>query len=158
MNKIELVQFIKNLVSDTVRLKNKHIDLHDIPINYACVFAHNSIEYEELYKVALEMGKIVHSTEMGDIFHIEPIITAAGTLQLLKIRKPDANKPGRGYADFTVPNYELFKEKYLSNPNFKLTDRGDYEMIGLKDSEFDVAVYFMNPPMDEKLGICQVTK
>lgn len=153
MNKAELILCIKDIIADAVKLKNKYTDLYDISVNYACIFAHSEAEYSELYELAQSLGNVVHKTEMGDIFMIEPIQSVAGMLYLLKVRKPDPAKTGRGYADLTVPDYNVFKKKYLNNPAFKLTDRGEYEMIGLKDAEFDVAVYFMNPPMDKMLGI-----
>ena len=153
MNTTELTSFLKQLISDATILKNKYTDLVDIKVNYACVFAHDEIEYKQLNGTASQMGKIIKETEMGYLFHIDPFTTKAGKLQLIKIRKPDPTKTQRGYVDFTVPDYPIFKSKYLSLPNFKLTQRDDYEMIGLADATFDVLVYFAYPPMDKQLGL-----
>lgn len=73
---------------------------------------------------------------------------------LLKIRKPDPTRPERGDADFTLRDYNSFKEKYLKDAeHFKLIDRGNFEMIELKDPKFDVRSYFSNIPLTVQLGI-----
>ncbi len=153
MSFYEIVDFTKLLVSDAVKLKNKYTLLHNIPANYACVFAHAEEEYQQLKNALDANGKVVRETEMGNIYQVKAFATIAGKLQLIKIRKPDGKKPERGYADFTVPNYEAFKREYLHLPNFKLTQRTGYEMIGLSDTEFDVRVYFAFPPLDVQLGL-----
>ena len=76
-----------------------------------------------------------------------------GDLRLLKIRKPYPTHPERGNADFTVSDYQNFKKENLAKKNFKLIKREDFEMIELTDPDFNVRVYFSNPPTDKKFGI-----
>ena len=45
----------------------------------------------------------------------------------------------------TWSNISEFKEKYLSQKEFKLIMRENFEMIELIDPQFDVRVYFSNP-------------
>jgi len=153
MNNSDIIKFIQNLVVDAVNLKNKYVHLHDISINYACIFTHSDEEYKILNKLGYKMGSVVRETTMGSIFHIEPIDTIAGQMQLLKIRKPDPKKFERGYVDFTVPDYNSFKNKYLPSKEFHLIKRPDYEILGLSEKDCDVRVYFAYPPMDEQLGV-----
>jgi hypothetical protein len=102
MNKQELIKLIQQIVSEGVELKNKHTDLHEISVNYACVFAHNENEYEVLNELVQSSGEVRRETEMGSIYLVDTISTVAGKLQLVKVRKPEETKPGKGYADFTV--------------------------------------------------------
>lgn len=124
-----------------------------MPVNYACIFAQNNKEYDELVAAARQIGKPIKDTPTGSLFHIRPIATIAGTLRLLKIRLPDPTRPERGDADFTVENYAAFKKKYLGQPGFSLIPREGFEMIELVDPAFDVRAYFSHPPLDEQLGI-----
>lgn len=149
----EILAFVKSLVSDSIKLKNKYTKLHTIPANYACIFAHTEEEYQQLRREMDSNGKVARETEMGNIYQVGPFETEAGILQLIKIRKPEIKKHERGYVDFTVPDYETFKQEYLASPNFKLTKRANYEMISLADQEFDVRVYFAYPPIDQQLGL-----
>jgi hypothetical protein len=47
------------------------------------------------------------------LFKIEPLVTVAGNLQILKIRKYDKEHTEWGDADFTIENFDDFKNKYL---------------------------------------------
>lgn len=99
------------------------------------------------------IGNVIKETPTGPLFHITPLNTVAGKLQLLKIRKPDATRPELGDADFTVTNYAEFKKKCLSQRGFKLIVRENFEMIELVDPQFNVRAYFSNPPLNEQLKI-----
>jgi len=149
-----LTDKVKQIVSSAKDLKDKHIvELKDIPVNYACIFSQNESEYTELDAAAGKMGTIIKNTPSGALYHIEPIDTVAGKLQLLKIRKPDATKPEKGDADFTVPDFEEFKQKYLNKKGYQLIPKDGFVMIELMDPEFDVRVYFSNPPLDKQFNL-----
>ena len=103
-------------------------------------------EYLELIKQASNIGKIVDETKTGPVFKFKiPFQTITGKAKVLKIRIPDKTRPERGDVDFNT-NYESFKKKYLSNKNFSLIKRERFEMLELKDSSFDVLVYFSSTP------------
>ena len=89
----------------------------------------------------------------GILFKIKPLQTVSGILRLLKIRIPDKTRPERGDADFTIKNFSEFENKYLGKPGFKLMPKDNFYMIELMDKEFDVRVYFSNPPLDKQLNI-----
>ncbi len=73
---------------------------------------------------------------------------------LLKIRKPDSTRTQRKDADFTLENYEEFKEKYSGDTeHFKIIERENFEIIELRDSKFQVLSYFSNPPLTKQFGI-----
>ena len=150
---MNLKELVKEIVSQAKELKDKHTDQKKAPVNYACVFCQNDEEYDELLKLAKELGKVVKETNSGQVFEIEPIDTVAGPLDILKIRKPDKTRPERGDADFTVDNYTDFKAEFLDKEGFKLIERIEMEMIELMDSEFNVRVYFSDPTLREILRI-----
>jgi hypothetical protein len=149
----ELSKLVHEIVEQATALKNKHVNEPDAPVNYACVFAQSEIEYESLLDAAHEMGEVIMETPSGLLFRIEPMATAAGPLQLLKIRKPDPIRPERGDADFTIDDFEAFERDYLDLPNFSRMEKPTFYMIELTDPAFNVRAYFSNPPLDQQLGI-----
>ena len=150
----ELKSFVQGIVKDATKLKNKHTNEINAPVNYACIFSQNDTQYHDLINTAKKIGKIIEQTPKGPLFQIAPLKTVSGFLKILKIRIPDVTRPERGDADFTVSDYPKFKEKYLPQAGFKLIKkREDFEMLELMDSEFDVRVYFSNPPLDKQFGI-----
>lgn len=150
---IKLKSLIKKIVKKASELKNKYTDEKSAPVNYACVFSQSQEEFKQLIFITKKIGKIIKETPTGPLFLIKPLKASAGILKLLKIRFPDKTRPERGDADFTVKNFSEFKNKYLSQKNFKLIKRPEMEMIELMDKNFDVRAYFSNPPLDKQLKI-----
>ena len=154
MSTEDFKQLIQGIVRKSCELKNRHTTEKDARVNYAAVFSQNEKEYNKLYELAKQIGTVVQNTPMGDLFEIDGIDTVSGKLRLLKIRKPDATRPERGDADFTVADYPTFKNSYLPKSRFKLINkRKDFEMIELVDPVFNVRAYFSHPPLDEHLGL-----
>jgi hypothetical protein len=158
MDASDLKQFVQEIVKEAADLKKKHTSEEKALVNYACIFCQSDKQYDDLVALAKEIGKVIEETPTGPLFHIKPLNTVAGKLQLLKIRRPDATRPELGDADFTVSNYPEFKKKYLTQKGFKLmfsnyTTRKNFEMIELADPKFNVRAYFSNPPLDKQLGI-----
>jgi hypothetical protein len=153
MNIESLKQLVQDIVKKANDLKNRHTSEEKSPVNYACIFCQNDEQYDELLKILQQIGKVVEKTPTGNVFHIEPIETVAGKLQLIKLRKPDKKRPELGDADFTVSNYTEFKKAYLTSRGFSLITREKFEMIELVDPLFNVRVYFSNPTLGEVLGI-----
>src|SRR3989338_3119980 len=153
MNLTELKNTIQTIVAEATKLKNKHTDETDAPVNYACIFSHSEDEFGVLIKLASQFGSIIKETPTGPIFLIQTISTVSGNLRILKIRKSYENKPQLGYVDFTIKDYEGFKKKHISQANFTLTIREGYEMIGIKDASYNVFAYFAYPPLNKQLNI-----
>lgn len=149
----DLRNLVKEIVKQAKTLSSAQTNQGDAPVNYACVFTHSQSEYEDMLALARQLGRVAHETRMGPVFQVSPIPTAAGSLQLLKIRRPDPDRPERGDADFTVSDYPAFKEAYLEKPGFSLIERENMEMIELIDPSFDVRVYYSHPPLGEVLKI-----
>jgi hypothetical protein len=147
--------YFQQIVSNSFYLKNNYTKhLHRIPVNYSCIFTQSEKDYKKFNSEAISRGKVVKQTEKGNIYLLKkPIETVAGTLRIVKIRKPDPKRPERGDADFTVADYPAFKKEYLNKPGFKLIERPDMEMIELADKDFDVLAYFSHPTLAETLGI-----
>jgi len=148
-----LKKLIQSIVEEATALKNKHIEYRNTPVNYACIFSQSKEEYEELLEATWKIGKVIQETPSGLLFQIKPLETVSGILKLLKIRIYDPTRPERGDADFTISNFPEFEKKYLSKPGFKIMKKPDFYMIELMDPDFDVRVYFSNPPLDKQLNI-----
>ena len=149
----ELIEIIQYIVSKSSELKNKHTDATDAPVDYACIFCQNDKEYETFTKEVEKSGKIIQDTPTGFNYLLnESLATQAGSLRLVKIRKPDPIRPERGDADFNT-NYENFKKKYHNNSKFELIKRETFEMLRLSDPNFDVMACFSNTPLSKTLHI-----
>lgn len=148
----ELSKIIGYVVQNCVRLKNKYVN-ESMDVDYICIFSQNQEEYDRLQKLASELGPIADKTKSGPVFKFNnPPQTIAGKPKLLKIRIPDATRPQRGDADFST-DYENFKKKYLNSRGFSLIVRPKFEMLELRDDNFDVLVYFSSIPQSKLLGV-----
>ncbi len=153
MNANDLKQFVQEIVKKANNLKDRYTSEKKAPVNYACIFCQNDEQFKNLIAIARDIGSVIEETPTGPLFHIQPLDTIAGKLRLLKIRKPDAERPELGDADFTVANYPEFKKKHLSQKGFRLIVRKNFEMIELTDPQFNVRAYFSNPPLDKQLNL-----
>lgn len=149
----ELKALIREIVAEARQLSAAHTDQPDAPVNYACIFAQSPAEYEELVSVARQLGPVADDTATGPVFHIAPLSTDAGTLRLLKIRRPDPKRPERADADFTVADYDTFKKTHLGKPGFGLIQRKHMEMLELIDPSFNVLAYYSHPTLAEVLKL-----
>ena len=149
----ELTEITRKIVAEACSLSATHTDQGDAPVNYACIFAQTSAEYDELLEAARQLGPVADNTAMGPVFRITPISTDAGQLNLLKIRRPDPKRSERGDADFTVADYANFKKTYLGKPGFGIIEREDMEMLELIDPAFNVLAYYSHPPLAEVLKL-----
>ena len=145
-------QFVQSLVASACVLSDKHTTERGLPVNYVCIFSHTESEYETLLALMYQMeARVAQETAMGPVFHVAPISTVVCDVNLLKIRRPDPKRPQRGDVDFTLPDYQKFKETHLGKPGFDCTVRPNMEMIELADPVFDVLVYYSHPPLSEVL-------
>lgn len=143
----ELKKLAQEIVAESRLLSAAHTSEPKAPVNYACVFTQSTVEYEEMVRVAHLLGPIAQDTPTGPVFHIAPLSTVAGELQLLKIRRADPKRPERGDADFTVADYESFKKEHLGRPGFGLIKRTEMEMIELIDPAYNVIAYYSYPTL-----------
>jgi hypothetical protein len=158
MDSSDLVKKVQGIVSQATLLKNKHTSELKAPVNYACIFSQDKLEFDSLKKIALTLGRVVEETRSGPLYLITPIDTVSGKLKLLKIRKPDITRPEEGDADFTVSDYAAFKYNYITKKGFKLIPREGWEMIELMDSAFRVRAYFSSEPLDKQIGVLNSEK
>lgn len=149
----KIVKIVTYICKHTVELKNTFTDAHDVPIEFACVFCQSEEEYKMFTNAIQTLGKIVERTPSGYTYLLdEPIVTVAGPLRLVKIRRPDPKMLKRGDADFNT-NYEDFKKRYGSDPKFELIKRPAFEMLRLSDPRFDVMACFSSIPKSKELGM-----
>jgi len=152
MNIEEFKNLIRDIINESAKLKNKHTEESTAPVNYVALFCQNEEEYKEFLGLAGELGSFYKDTQTGPIFLIN-LDTEQGKLKLLKVRKKDETRKERGDADFTINNYNAFKEKYLPKPGFSLIKRENFEMIELIDPCFNVRTYFSNPTLEKQFRL-----
>ena len=149
----ELMKLVQDIVSASKCLNETHTYEKNALVNYACIFTHSNDEFEKMVKVTKETGHIVQETPTGPVFIIPSIITDAGNLNMLKIRKPDPKRPERGDADFTVSDYNTFKKTYIGKPGFNIIVRPEMEMIELIDPCYNVIAYYSHPILAKVLNL-----
>lgn len=154
MNINDVYDLVKDIVNKSNILKNKYTDEINAKVNYACIFCKDEDEFNNYIAILKEDNNdIIEDTYSGPLFRLKDLETVAGMLKLLKVRRYDDKHLDLGDADFTVNNYEKFKDKYIDKPNFKLISGDGYEMLELMEEGNEVRMYFSNPPLDEELGI-----
>jgi hypothetical protein len=153
----ELVDYIANT---SIKLKDKYVEETDLPIDFLTIFSHNDIEFAQLNAISMTLGcKILDNN--GPIFLLkDPILIPTGNLKILRIRKPDKERPQTGCDDFKVPDYHIFKKKYIPSRknNLRVIEREEYEMIEIDDQDYDVLVYFPSEPMSVYLSLEEPSK
>jgi len=149
----KLLNTITYIVDRSTELKNKFTDKLPAPVEFVCIFCQNEKEYGQFTAAIETLGKIVETTPTGFTYFLDKkICTISGDLKLVKIRKPDINRPERGDADFKT-NYPDLKKKYQNNPKFKLIERENFEMLRLSDPNFNVMTCFSDVPKSNNLNI-----
>lgn len=149
----ELKEKIKDIVIGITNVKNQYVSEKDLVLDYVTIFSHSNIEFKELVKAAQECCEEVNEHN-GPVYILKkPMKFRNGTLKLLRIRKPDSERPQVGCGDFKVSDYKKFRDRYLKRKNFVFFDRKDFEFIGIHDPDKDYLVYFPDIPLSEDLGI-----
>lgn len=150
----DLYNHIKFIVEKANDLKNKYTNEIEAKVNYACIFCKNDEEYSNYINLLKQDNNtIIEETYSGPLFRIKDLKTISGILKLVKLRKYDKEHNELGDADFTIENYNEFKNFCSNKKEFNIISRENYEMIELMEQNTNVRVYFSNPPIDEELGI-----
>ena len=142
----KLLNLYQEIVSQTSQMVNTHVDTTDITglVDYASIYAQSPEEFEIITKELQNNGSVAIEQPSGNYYSLtDPLETSQGTIKYCRVRKYDTDHPERGYADFEVVDYPIFKEKYLSEQYFSLLDREE-EMIELRDPKFNVRAYFLS--------------
>lgn len=151
MNK--LTTTVTYIVTRSAELRNTYTNAVTAPIEFACIFCRSEEDYLEFTREIETLGRIVETTTSGYTYLLDkPIVTAAGPLRLVKIRKPDSLRSERGDADFNT-DYKNFKKLYEGDPKFEFIKREKFEMLRLSDPSFEVMACFSSIPKSKVLGI-----
>lgn len=153
MNTDDLKKITQEIVAEASLLSAKHTGESSLPVNYACIFTQSQSEFDEMTRLALQLGTIADDTPTGPVFSIQPLTTSAGSLDMLKVRRPDPKRPERGDADFTATDFTAFKNTHLNKPGFNLIVRKEMEMVELIDSSFNVLAYYSHPTLAEVIAM-----
>lgn len=131
-----LISIIHYIVNQSIKLKNKYTGEIDATIEFSDIFSRDNDEYRKLTDTINKIGKIVYTAPTGHIYSLKkPIMTVAGKLSLIKIRRPENKFRFRGDADFDT-DYPKLKQQYQDNPHFELIVREKFEMLRLSDPIF----------------------
>jgi hypothetical protein len=143
-NQKELIKAVKYIASETSKMAQKIVG-KTFPIKSLTVFAHSQTEFEILTEILAKIGKSYNYNNGPRVELYEPIEVEENRITHLRIRKPDPERPQVGCNDFET-DYETFKSEYLSQypDNLILIKRPEYEMIELRDKEFDVLAYVVS--------------
>lgn len=137
----ELYNAIKYVIKNENILSKKVIG-NELPISYLTIFSHFDDEYNGLLEIINKLGQISDANNGIKVKLKKPINFDNQKVGLLRIRKPDVERPQVGCCDFKIENYDNFKNNYLrNNDNLRLIIRSEYEMIEFFDSNFDILAY-----------------
>lgn len=154
MTPAALLELVQDIVQRSLQLVRLRGIAADVRTNYACIFAQSDDERAAMLAAAAQIGRVIVETPSGPIFVFnEPLATAAGNLRLLKIRRPDAARPERGDADFTIADYAALKAREAGDAAFTTVTRPECEMLELVDKGLNIRAYFSDKPLDEELGL-----
>lgn len=155
-SKDHIVVDVKKIAQDIVERSIPILEKYELnefsPIlDYVDVFPKSEEEHRKLSTVIKTTGEPVFNTSTGTAYKLfEPIDTAKGKLNLLRVRIYDPTRLGfRGHSDYAIDNYERAKERLLKMETVKLLDRKSYEMIEIWDKQFEVLVYIPNVPLSK---------
>ena len=142
--KDQLIEAVQYVAMQTSKLVEKIIG-KVLPITYLTIFSHSQPEYETLVKILATMGTPYSANNGLRATLSTPIVAGKNSINHLRIRKPDPERPQVGCNDFGV-DYESFKNQYLAaHPeNLRLIKRPEYEMIEFFDPSFDVLAYVVS--------------
>ena len=140
----ELLIAIKYVAAKATELCQK-ITSQTYPIDYITIFCHYPEEFNFLKQTALELGDL-KSENHGPLVELgTPLELINGQLKSLRIREPDPYRMQVGCADFTVSDYQEFKNQFLGkSENLRLIERLDFEMLEFFHPDFDVLAYILS--------------
>jgi len=140
----ELIKKVKYIAEQTSKLAISIVGV-DFPIHSLTVFSHEEKEFENLKNILSRIGKPFNENNGPRVVLLSPINAGENLITLLRIRKPDIERPQVGCNDFDT-DYYSFKNNYLSKypNNLKLIERPEYEMIEFYDHNFDVLAYIVS--------------
>lgn len=133
-------------VADKTSELSRKVIGKSLPISSLTIFAHYPDEFARLSEIARTLGNFVNENNGPHIAIHEPIKVGKNVITHLRIRKPDPYRMQVGCNDFEVPDYNIFKNEYLSehSNNLRLIERKDYEMIEFFNPHYDVLAYVVS--------------
>jgi hypothetical protein len=140
----ELIDVVEYIALNTSKMAEKIIG-KSFPIKSLTVFSHSHQEFELLSQIIYGMGKPFNYNNGPRVELNNPIKIGDNKITHLRIRKPDNERPQVGCNDFET-DYVAFKEECLvkCHDNLRLIVRPEYEMIEMRDDNFDVLAYVVS--------------
>ncbi|HTW14762.1 MAG TPA: hypothetical protein VMF51_06510 [Nocardioides sp.] len=138
-----------DLASDVIGDRRHHI-------SYCAIFCQDDGQYDDYVAAVAAAGTLANETATGPVYVTPGIETPAGTLRVVKVRKPDPTRPELGDADFAVDDYAAFKATFETTGQLSLIERPHFEMLELTVPGAPVRAYFSHPPVEKHPGIREV--
>jgi hypothetical protein len=143
-NEDELMEAIHYVAMETVKLGKKTIN-QEFPIKSVTIFSHFPDEFEKLKEIVFKIGSLQSENHGPYVKLNKPIKVGGSDLQVIRVRQPDPYRMQVGCSDFQVPDFEVFKNKYLDQvKNLRLIKRPEYAMLEFFDPDFDVLAYLVS--------------
>lgn len=144
-SKEQLLKVITYVAKRNSKLCKKIIG-KTLSIKSLTIFSHYPNEYEQLIKIALELGTKLKEHNGLYVTLNEPIKVGKHTITQLRIRQPDPYRMHVGCNDFEIRDYEDFKREYLNKypNNLRAIKRPEFEMIEFFDPDFDTLAYVVS--------------
>lgn len=150
-----LTAVVERIIAEGTQLRDKYVRGVPMRIDYVAVFCQNEAEFRRFNEDAISAGGLVRQeTPTGSVYYYSGFFPAVepGT-KLLKIRTVDPTRPQRGDVDFWIFDFHERRLNLIRDLPVRDIVRSDGELIELADEEFDVLVYFSNPPLSRDLAV-----
>lgn len=140
----KLVETIRYIADQASALSGKVIGT-ELAVSYVTVFSHHADEFENLKKMALELGDLEGEHNGPRVLLTNSIVVGDSKVLRLRIRHPDLERPQVGCADYDVPSYESFVDTHPASEYLQTIERPEFDMIEFKHPDFDVLGYVVSP-------------
>ncbi len=148
-----LIPRIKEIVEKSQILREEKLRNINTSLDYVAVFSSSPTEYDEYNEQASNIGQVYSETNTGITYLLtDEIETVEGPVKLIKIRKPDKEKPYLGAPDYAVENYEDVKN-FLIETEIAIAQKASdgFEILEIKGEE--VLIYIPSTPLSSEVNV-----
>ncbi len=150
---------MKSAKATIIDITDKAINLLDkvnfsgANLEFVSLFAQSPEEYDRFREELLIEGSFFAESKTGIFIQFEnPINTALGGVDLVKVRKPSADRQDLGNVNYYADDFQVFLSKYSNSDYFSVSsDSEGIKLVTLEDTESDFFVVVREFSLLEKL-------
>lgn len=150
---------MKTAKSTIIEISDKAINLLDkvnfigANLEFVSLFAQSSEEYDRFSEELLKDGAFFAESRTGIFIQFEnPINTALGGVDLVKIRKPSADRQDLGNVNYYADDFQTFLNKYSNSDYFSVSsDSEGIKLVTLEEKDSDYFIVVREFSLLEKL-------